>query len=349
MASIKIECPNCHKSYQIPEERLPQAEIFSFPCPACKELIKLDRREMGGAPQGSPSVSSREPAAVALKGEPLKAKILRRVGELPPMPQTVFKAREILGDPKSNAQEVAKILETDQAIAAKILKMANSPYYGLMGKVSSIQHASVVLGYKTLAEIVTLAGGSAVLGDTLEGYDLAAGDLWRHSLGVAFGSKIIASRKHPALANDAFAAGLIHDVGKLVLDPYVKERKEAFQAFMAGEQRPFLQAEKEILGFDHGEIAFELCKTWNVPQGLLSAIRYHHAPAEGDGNDLTAMVHMADVIAMMSGIGVGMDGLLYEMDDRSMQTLGLKDADITALMMEMVESVGSVASEKTSD
>ncbi len=349
MASIKVECPHCHKVYRIPEERIPKTEVLSFPCPGCKEVIKLDRRAMDGAPRGSSPVSSREAAGAAMKGDPLKAKILRSVKELPPMPQTVFKAREILGDPKSSAQELAGILETDQAIAAKVLKMANSPYYGLMGKVSSIQHASVLLGYKTLAEIVTLAGGAAVLGSTLEGYDLAAGDLWRHSLGVAFGSKIIASRKRPALANDAFAAGLIHDVGKLVLDPYVKERSEAFQAFMAGEQKPFLLAEKEILGFDHGEIAFELCKAWHVPQTLLSAIRYHHAPAKGDGNDLTAIVHVADVIAMMSGIGVGMDGLLYEMDDISMKALKINEADITALMMEIVESVGNVASAKMSD
>lgn len=339
MANIKVECPHCHKAYQIPEDRLPKMEAVAFPCPACKGIIHLDRRATNGA----------EAAGEAIKGEALKARILKRVKELPPMPQTVFKAREILGDPKSSAQEVARLLETDQAIAAKILKMANSPYYGVMGKVSSIQHASVVLGYKTLAEIVTLAGGSAVLGSTLEGYDLAAGDLWRHSLGVAFGSKIIASRKHPALANDAFAAGLIHDVGKLVLDPYVKERKEAFQAFMAGEQRPFLLAEKEILGFDHGEIASELCKAWNVPQTLLNAIRHHHAPAKGNGNVLTAMVHTADVIALMSGIGVGMDGLLYEMDNQSMQTLGLQESDITTLMMEMVDSVGNVATEMTSD
>jgi HD-like signal output (HDOD) protein len=345
VASVKVECPNCHKVYQIPEERLPKAEVFSFPCPVCKQIIKLDRRAMDGAPLGSSPLSSGETTGAAMKGEALKARILRTVKELPPMPQTIFKARQILGDPKSNAQEVASLLETDQAIATKVLKMANSAYYGLVGRVSSIQHASVVLGYKTLSEIVTLAGGSAVLGRTLEGYDQEAGDLWRHSLGVAFGSKIIASRKHPALANDAFAAGLIHDVGKLVLDPYVKERKEAFEAFMAREQRSFLLAEKEILGFDHGEIAFELCKAWNVPQTLLNAIRYHHEPGKGNANELTAMVHTADVIAMMSGIGIGMDGLLYEMDNESMHALGLQEADITSLMMEMVDSVGRVVAD----
>jgi len=96
------------------------------------------------------------------------------------MPQTVLKAREILADPHSSVEEVAKVLETDQAIGARVLKMANSPFYGLMGKVSSIRHASAVLGYKTLGDIVTMAGTSGLLGKTLRG--LRAGG--RRSVGA---------------------------------------------------------------------------------------------------------------------------------------------------------------------
>ncbi|MBN1106505.1 MAG: HDOD domain-containing protein [Deltaproteobacteria bacterium] len=345
MGSVKAECPKRHKVYQIPEERLPEGEEVSFPCPACKGVIKLRRSaadpEAGDPSSASPPVETGDPE----RGEALKARILKGVKELPPMPQTVFKAREVLGNPQSSFQEVAGVLETDQAIAARILKMANSAYYGLMGKVSSIQHASVVLGYKTLSEIVVLAGGSAVLGNILAGYDLAAGDLWQHSLAVAFGSKIIASRKNPALENDAFAAGLIHDAGKLILDPYVMQRKDAFRRFMAEEERPFLIAEREILGFDHAEIAFELCRTWNVPQVLVSAIRYHHTPDRSQGNELVHMVHTADAIAMMSGVGAGLDGMHYELDDGVVQGLGLQEDDITAIMVEMVESVGKVVSD----
>jgi len=203
----------------------------------------------------------------------------------------------------------------------------------------------VLLGYKTLAEIVSLAGASTVLGSVLEGYGLSAGDLWKHSLGVAFGSRIIAAKKKPDLANDAFAAGLIHDAGKLVLDPYIFERKEAFNLYMEGEAKPFLVAEKQILGFDHAEIAFELCKVWNVPQPLIRAIRYHHSPANGQGDDLAHIVHMADAVSMMSGIGAGLDGLQYEMDDRTMQMLGMQEEDIPAIMVEIVESVQRIAGE----
>ena len=259
------------------------------------------------------------------------------------MPQTVFKVREIIADPKSSFKELSEILETDQAMAARVLKIANSAYYGLSGKISSIQHASVVLGHKTLGEIMTMAGTSGLLGNRLKGYGLEAGDLWRHSLGVAFGSKIIATKKNPPLANDAFAAGLIHDAGKLILDRHILERKEAFEEFMADGQQSFLNAEKQILGFDHSEIASEVCKSWRVPQTLTIPIRYHHYPSQSKGDTLAYIVHMADAIAMMTGLGLGIDGLLYQMDDKAAEFLGLQQQDVSNIMDEVVESVENIA------
>lgn len=336
MSSVRLECPECHKVYQIPEERLPKDKELAFPCPVCRSIIKV-------APSGGPSAGkgSGEP----LRGDPLKDRILKRATDLPPMPQTVFKAREILRDPNSSSHELAKILQSDQGIAARILKMANSAYYGMMGKVSSLEHASVLLGYKNLAEIVSLAGASVVLGKVLEGYRLPAGDLWKHSLAVAFGSRIIAGEKKAELANDAFSAGLIHDAGKLVLDPYIVERNGAFEEFMAGEAKPFIKAEKQILGFDHAEIAFELCRVWNVPKPLIMAIRHHHSPANSQGDDLAHIVHVADAVALMSGMGAGLDGLQYELDDRSMNLLGMQEDDISAVMVQVVESVQRIAGE----
>lgn len=338
MGNVRLECPECHKVYQIPEERLPSDKEVAFPCPVCKAIIRLAR-------PGAPAKPLQAATGKVLRGEALREKILGRIPQLPPMPQTVFKAREILKDAQSSLQELGKILETDQGIATKVLKMANSPFYGVMGRVSSLQHASAVLGYKTLAEIVSLAGASTVLGNMLEGYQLSAGDLWMHSLGVAFGSKLIAARKRQELLNDAFTAGLIHDVGKLVLDPYIKERKDAFDEFTAGEENTFLKAEKQILGFDHAEIASDLCKAWNVPGPLIRAVRYHHSPQSANGDDLAHIVHLADGIAMMSGIGVGVDGLQYELDDRSMQILGIREEEISEVMSETVESVQRIESE----
>ena len=99
-----------------------------------------------------------------------------------------------------------------------------------------------------------MAGSSTLLGNSLDGYQLDSGDLWRHSLAVAFASRLIAQKKHPEFENDAFSAGLIHDAGKLVLDKYISERNEMFHDFMSEGPKTFLDAEKEILGFDHSNI-----------------------------------------------------------------------------------------------
>ncbi len=156
---------------------------------------------------------------------------------------------------------------------------------------------------------------------------------------LTFGARIISNKKHPALSNDAFAAGLIHDSGKLILDPHILERKDAFEEFMADGKQSFLIAEKHILEFDHAEIASEVCKNWNIPEALATAIKYHHDPSRSQGNELAYIVHMADAVAMMTGLGLGIDGLLYQVDDTAMEFLGLQEADLNDLMAEVLESV----------
>lgn len=338
--AMRIECPNCDRVYNIPDERIPKEQGIAFPCPACGGIISIDLRARSSK-DGSPA----SPKNDLPRGEALKARILKTVQDLPPMPQSILKAREIMRDPHSSFGDIAAALETDQALATKVLKLANSPYYGCAGKVSSLKQASVVLGVKTLEEMIAVAGTSRFIGKDLEGYQLGAGDLWHHSLGVAVGAKIIANRRNPAIAGDAFTAGLIHDVGKLALAPYLLERKEVFDAFMAKGNESFLRAEKQILGFDHGEVASELCKRWNVPDNLTAPIRYHHSPSRAQGNELVYMVHLADIIAMMSGLGAGVDGMFYEMDDRSLEFLGLQEEEMNGIMIEVVESVQEIVAE----
>lgn len=352
---MKIECKNCHTTFDLPDERLPKGQEISFPCPKCKESIKLDLRsktpEGATTPPeaeqetGAPSEASAEPL---LTGEELKKQVLGSVKTLPAMPQTVHKAREIMENPSASFKDLAKVIEVDQAIATKILKISNSTYYGLSGRVSSIQHASVVLGQKTLGEIISMAGTSDVLDEILEGYELESGDLWRHSMGVAFGSRMIAAKKNPGLANDAFSAGLIHDSGKLILDPYILERKKAFTQFLSDGEQSFLAAEKALLGFDHPEIASEVCKSWNMPETLVTAIRYHHSPSESEGDELCYIIHMADAIAMMTGLGVGMDGMQYEMDPKAMEILDIDQDEVSDFMTQVLESVESTVGQMQS-
>jgi HD-like signal output (HDOD) protein len=156
--------------------------------------------------------SKKSPASLKnLSGNELRIRLLRTVRDLPATPRVMIKAQRIISDPSSSLKDPASLVKTDQAMVAKALKMARSAYYGLSSKVSSIAHATVLLGNKAFAELVTISAASKLLDGKLTGYQAESTALWRHPLAVAFGAKIIAIKGNAHLANDAFTAGIIHD------------------------------------------------------------------------------------------------------------------------------------------
>jgi len=272
----------------------------------------------------------------------MKQKILAGVDELPPMSEVVIKAQRLLADPDSSANELAALLETDQSIATRVLKMANSAFYGMSGRVSSIKHASLVLGYQNLSQIISVAGMHKALDKKLPGYGFDSEELWRHSLSVALGAKLIASRKNPEMEMVAHTAGLVHDVGKIIMDPFVLEEKQRFEAFLLQEQQTYLNAEQQILGFDHAEIAAEVCKKWSIPEVISSAIQYHHSPSSSMEVELAFILHMADYISLMSGEGYEEGDYLYELEEGTMDYLDFNQNDISEMTFELMESVANL-------
>ena len=340
---MKIGCSGCGKEYIVREDVLlayKDRNIRSLPCPNCKTPIPLS---LPGKEEGMPE--AREQDGGKLSGEGLKEKIFRSLRDLPPMPQVAQKARRVLSNPNASYADLARVIETDQGIVTRVLKMANSPFYGLSGNVSTVQHASAVLGSKALMDLLNLACSSEILGKTLSGYDLSAGDLWKHSLAVARASQVLAGRVQPALEQDAFSAGLIHDVGKLILDPYIDERKAEFQSFVKLQNGTFLSAEKMILGFDHAQLGAEVCEKWQIPRHIALALRFHHGPAPSNRDALSYIVHAADAIAIMSGIGAGLDGLLYSIHGEAMDFLRMTDEGVTEVMADVAGYVEKATGE----
>jgi predicted Zn finger-like uncharacterized protein len=365
---MKFECPSCRNSYNVPDEKLPQKNLVVFPCPKCKGKIELnlEAARKNAIPAESQAIGASqniEPAQPDSAGTPplvgqngdFRKKVLRKLKDLPPMPQIVFKARQVIADPDSEMAELADLLESDQAIAAKVLKLANSAYYGLSGKVSSIRHASSLLGYKALGQLISMVGSASVLGKTLGGYDLDSAGAWRHSLMAASASRIIALRRHPSLEGDAFSAGLIHDVGKLVLDNYVLERKSEFERITAGGRRSMLAAEQHLLGLDHADIGYEVCKHWNIPEIISKAIRYHHNPGKSDQDPLSYIVFMADSIAnivksMEETEGTiaqleGIEGFMYMIDDDALDYLNLPEDEVPCILTAARDAVNKLSEE----
>jgi HD-like signal output (HDOD) protein len=265
--------------------------------------------------------------------------------ELPPMPNIILKAREIMEDPGSSLKDLAGVIEHDQAIVARVLALANSAYYGLSGMVSSIQHASILLGQKTLGELITIAASSQLLSKKLKGYQLNPGDLWKHSLAVALGSRIIAEKKNAEWVEDAFIAGLLHDAGKIILDSYIVERKNEFKKIFKSGQRKFIEAEKEILGFDHAEVMSRAARFWRYPENQTTAIRYHHYPLRSGNSELAFVVHLANFAAKEAGFKSEDLESRPEIDSHALSYLKFKKEELNKIIYEITESVEKLATE----
>jgi putative nucleotidyltransferase with HDIG domain len=278
-----------------------------------------------------------------LHGDALKRELLKGLGSLLPMPQVVLKVQKLLLDPNSSFDEITGIIESDKDMVLKTLKVANSAYYGLRSEVSSVQRACLILGFSVIGEIIMAVGTSRFFSKPLKGYNMKPKALWQHSLKVALGARVIANTARPALANAAFLSGLYHDVGKIILDEHIFERKAAFEKFLGNGQESFLNAEKQTLGLDHAGIAGELCKRWKFPDTLTTAIRQHHDIDTEQPDELAFIVYAADNLMKMGTNGN--ESQPHKIDNNIMKFLAIDQKDIFYIMDEINESVNKMSEE----
>jgi putative nucleotidyltransferase with HDIG domain len=165
----------------------------------------------------------------------------------------------------------------------------------------------------------------------MDGYGLKAGDLWRHSIAVGCLAGEIAAAVDSDLTDSAYMAGLLHDVGKIILDPYVQERSVLFNHYYAAYPEKTIQdAERDILGFDHAVIAALLCENWNLPRSISFGIRHHHQPSSAGNHPLSHIVHLADFITFQAGVGVAGKASGRTLDDASRSVVSLEPDRLAA-------------------
>lgn len=264
--------------------------------------------------------------------------VVAAVNEVPSLPQVVLKVMELTEDPNSTAQDINNVLNQDQGMTARVLKLANSAFYGFPRRISTVTDAIVLLGFKTIRSIVLAASVSDILVKEMEGYALEQGELWRHSQCSALTARMIAKRIKFGAVDVAYTAALLHDIGKVVLNTFMKDSYQEVVDKVTTDNISFSQAEDEILGFNHAQVGARIAEKWNLPPELVEGIALHHQPDEAVINQkLAAIVHIADAVCVIMGIGIGVDGMLYPVSPAAMQLLGLSQADIDAIVSEMVD------------
>ncbi len=230
------------------------------------------------------------------------SKILLHVESFPGLPKTGAKLMTVLDEPDVSLAQIEKILNYDPGLTANFLKLANSPYFGIPSKVSSIKQAIVSLGIKRLKQIVLATSTSAVLDKAVPGYDLEPGDLWRHSIMVSISALQLAKFKKLSEPNDIFTSALLHDIGKLVLSRFVKEHVGAIKEIVS-KGVPLEVAENMILETDHAEIGAQILTQWSFPTDVVNAVRFHHNPDIIHNKDVRIdLVCLANMFCQMNGM-----------------------------------------------
>ncbi len=287
--------------------------------------------------------------ATDVQREQILAEAIGEISHIATLPEITLKIIELVEDPSSTAQDLHNLISIDPALCSRVLKVVNSSFYGLPGQIASINRAIVMLGLNAVKNIAIAASLAKLFrGGQLTPY-FAARDLWDHSIASAAATKMLADKLGYGLTDEAFLAGLIHDIGFMVEMQY--DRNKMIDVLDRvrpdGDGNPtgdMLAAEEEIFGVTHQDFGFGLCERWKFPKTLASVTRFHHNPNEApsEHRTLCQLVYVADRIAAEQNKGFRLDLANLEYDKGILEALGLSSEKLDQIRAEFPEVLEGV-------
>lgn len=253
---------------------------------------------------------------------------------VPTLPGIFEKITLLIDSPSTTAEDVAKIISSDQALSAKVLRVVNSVFYGFPGRISNLTHALIILGFDVVKGLV--------LSTSVFDMMLARGfhGLWEHSLGCAVTAGVIARKTNDPHPEEVSIAALLHDIGKVILKIEISEKSSLIDQTALEKQISTYEAEEEILGFNHATVGKWLCKEWHLPNQLADPIIYHHRPRLSRfAQKATAIVHVANVLVRGIGFGFPGDNLVPKIDPVAWKALDISDSLLEEIIREMDEKL----------
>lgn len=240
--------------------------------------------------------------------EVLVKRLFTRISEVSTLPAVAIRIVEVANDPESEAADLLDVVEYDAALAIRIVRTVNSSYYGLQNKVAELKLAITLLGFKEIRNLAMTAYIAQLFKQPAHHAHYSREGLWNHMIGVAAVAKLIAETSKKAPPREAYLAGLLHDLGFILIDQYL--HKPFCKVLDALEPEvPVCQVEDETLGFDHAELGAFVADQWRLPKQLTTAIRYHHDPDrhKGEHSEMVYVVALANFFCHLkdlSSLGV---------------------------------------------
>ncbi len=307
-------------------------------------------------PSGRTAGTRRQQQKISLNSinnERLKSQILQKIESIPSLPAIVYKVMQLINDENSNASDFEELIVKDQALTARMLRMVNSSFFSLSRKVNSISDAVVYLGHNTIKSLVLGASTSNLFKKSLKVYGYQKEGLWQHANLVAALARYIAKSANltPSEVENCYVSGLLHDIGKLILGPFVEQYADRFTSAITTNES-LSQAEKEILGFDHGEIGGILLTNWKLPKNLVESVTLHHFPANATVNPReTLVISLANNLSNRLGFAIEqpVERLNQEQREKAYKRLNLPPdweeqhhdeiTDLANQIMELIENL----------
>jgi HD-like signal output (HDOD) protein len=263
---------------------------------------------------------------------------VKEISHIATLPEVTMKIIKLVEDADSTAQDLNNVISSDPALGARILKVVNSAFYGLPGQIGSTNRAIVLLGLNAVKNIAIAASLAKLFrgGQISDGFN--ARDLWTHSIAVAAGTKLLSAKVGLGLPDEAFLAGLIHDIGIIV---EIQVRRTKFVEVLEKKQKEgsltFRQAESAVLGANHEQFGSGLCKLWKFPTSFSNVAGFHHRPLElaPKLRTLTSLVHVADVLAGRLKLGFSDSVETLELNPEILTELDLTQQEIDQASVEI--------------
>jgi HD-like signal output (HDOD) protein len=259
--------------------------------------------------------------------------VVQSVGEIAMLPQVVMRVLDMTSSTRATTQELEDAIGQDQGLTSKVLTLANSSYYGLPRRVSSLREAVMFLGFRAVRNIAMTASCYNMFIGKSDSQSLLKRRIWKHSVDTSLLTRLVCAFAPDVVPDEAFAAGLLHDIGKTVLEQYYPQA--TMQVVQTAERLGIRhhEAEEQILGFNHADVGLALAIHWNLPTALAEALGYHHCvSAATTAPRLVAVVAIASDISNALEQGLDEQQWQQSINGDAMNTLGITSEQIQTLI-----------------